>query len=242
MTDRKIYCEVLEGVTFAERCLYELSKVIEGNKTCESCIFRELQRLRKGIVIESRPCKKNKDRRKKRAVGGELKTIKGSSDMDDINERKEREDLKKSFDTSDIREELEKSVQGARESLDKESEALRQSLDDKGFSEELERSTQGLREMLVLNIQDLARILGKAKRTVQDLAKRGKIPGGRKIGPHWAFDKEEIDRWIEGGGSIGAAVVPEDLKTEVEPIGESSQESGALPPDQRREGPGDNVF
>jgi len=58
MTDRKIYCNVLEGVTFAERCLYELSKVIEGNKVCEDCIFRELKRLKRGIKeggIKSKP-------------------------------------------------------------------------------------------------------------------------------------------------------------------------------------------
>jgi excisionase family DNA binding protein len=46
LTVKKIYCEVLEGVTYSDRCLFKLSKVIEGNAACESCILRQLERLR----------------------------------------------------------------------------------------------------------------------------------------------------------------------------------------------------
>jgi excisionase family DNA binding protein len=46
LTVKKIYCEILEGVTYSDRCLFKLSKVIEGNAACESCILRELERLR----------------------------------------------------------------------------------------------------------------------------------------------------------------------------------------------------
>jgi excisionase family DNA binding protein len=43
---KKIYCEILEGVTFSDRCLFKLSKIIEGNKTCENCILRQLERIK----------------------------------------------------------------------------------------------------------------------------------------------------------------------------------------------------
>lgn len=53
MADRKIYCEILEGVTFSDRCLFKLSKIIEGNKTCENCILRQLERLKREKVGRS---------------------------------------------------------------------------------------------------------------------------------------------------------------------------------------------
>jgi len=46
MADRKIYCEILEGVTFSDRCLFKLSKIIEGNRTCENCILRQFERMK----------------------------------------------------------------------------------------------------------------------------------------------------------------------------------------------------
>lgn len=53
MVDRKIYCEVLEGVTFSDRCLFKLSKIIEGNRTCENCILRQLERMKSGKAERS---------------------------------------------------------------------------------------------------------------------------------------------------------------------------------------------
>jgi excisionase family DNA binding protein len=43
--------------------------------------------------------------------------------------------------------------------------------------------------------QELSQLLGKAERTVQEWAQKGKIPAVR-IGIKWQFSKEEIDRWL----------------------------------------------
>lgn len=48
MANRKIYCEVIEGVVYDDRCLFKLSKVIDGNKACEGCILRELEKSKEG--------------------------------------------------------------------------------------------------------------------------------------------------------------------------------------------------
>jgi len=53
MADRKIYCEILEGVTFSDRCLFKLSKIIEGNRTCENCILRQFERMKSGKAERS---------------------------------------------------------------------------------------------------------------------------------------------------------------------------------------------
>jgi len=70
MDKRKIYCEVLEGVTYDDRCLFKLSKVIEGNPVCENCILRELQILKrcepKQSESESGSAKKEKATRGER--------------------------------------------------------------------------------------------------------------------------------------------------------------------------------
>ncbi|MBM4305716.1 MAG: helix-turn-helix domain-containing protein [Deltaproteobacteria bacterium] len=95
------------------------------------------------------------------------------------------------------------------------------------------------------SVKDLTGVLVKSRRRVQDLAKKGMVPGARKIGAHWTFDKEEIDRWLEKGGNAGAAIEPEEPKEERVPevskpdTGESSHDSGDLPPDQGGEGAGD---
>ena len=46
MSNRKIYCEVIEGVVYDDRCLFKLSKIIEGNKTCKACVVRETERIK----------------------------------------------------------------------------------------------------------------------------------------------------------------------------------------------------
>src|SRR4030066_335450 len=48
MAGRKIYCNVLEGITYDDRCLFKLSKVIEANPECENCILRLYERMRRG--------------------------------------------------------------------------------------------------------------------------------------------------------------------------------------------------
>jgi excisionase family DNA binding protein len=46
MAGRKVYCGVVEGLVYDDRCLLKLSKMIEDNKTCENCILRELERAK----------------------------------------------------------------------------------------------------------------------------------------------------------------------------------------------------
>jgi excisionase family DNA binding protein len=45
---RKIFCEVVQGITYSDRCLFKLAKVLEGNKSCENCILREIEKIRSG--------------------------------------------------------------------------------------------------------------------------------------------------------------------------------------------------
>ncbi len=219
MTDKKIFCEVLESITYSERCLYELSKVIEGNKTCESCIYRELQRLRRGIVIQEEPQKKSKTKR--RRTRADRKTAKDINGLKDI---KETNGMKESLDT-----------QGLRTLLDKETDDLRKSLDDQGLGEDLKKSAQDLRTVLVLNIHDLSRLLGKSERRIQELAKEGKIPGAHKAGPHWAFNKEEVDAWLlKKTGATGISLQPKEEQGSVRPQ-EEPELSAGVPGDSTSE-------
>ena len=48
----------------------------------------------------------------------------------------------------------------------------------------------------VLTIQELAVYLKIPKSTLYKLVREGKIPS-QKIGRHWRFLKEAIDRWLE---------------------------------------------
>lgn len=47
----------------------------------------------------------------------------------------------------------------------------------------------------VMTIDDLATYLQVAKSTLYKLAQEGKVPG-QKVGKHWRFHKEVIDRWL----------------------------------------------
>ena len=48
----------------------------------------------------------------------------------------------------------------------------------------------------VLTIDELVDYLRIPKSTLYKLAQEGKIPA-RKVGRHWRFRKEAIDRWLE---------------------------------------------
>ncbi|MAO19197.1 MAG: DNA-binding protein [Phycisphaerae bacterium] len=48
----------------------------------------------------------------------------------------------------------------------------------------------------VMTIDDLASYLQVAKSTLYKLAQEGKVPG-QKVGKHWRFKKDAIDRWLE---------------------------------------------
>ena len=48
----------------------------------------------------------------------------------------------------------------------------------------------------VLNITELARYLRVPKSTLYALVREGKIPS-HKVGRHWRFRRECIDRWLD---------------------------------------------
>lgn len=48
----------------------------------------------------------------------------------------------------------------------------------------------------VFTIPDLAKYLEMKPPTVEKYARKGVLPGF-KIGPHWRFRKETIDRWLK---------------------------------------------
>ena len=50
----------------------------------------------------------------------------------------------------------------------------------------------------VLTITELAAYLKLSKSTLYKLAQEGKVPG-QKVGKHWRFRRESIDRWRDAG-------------------------------------------
>ena len=48
----------------------------------------------------------------------------------------------------------------------------------------------------VLTVEELAFYLKISKSTLYKLAQGGKLPG-QKVGKHWRFRKETIDRWLD---------------------------------------------
>jgi len=48
----------------------------------------------------------------------------------------------------------------------------------------------------VMTIDELAAYLQVAKSTLYKLAQEGKVPG-QKVGKHWRFSKDAIDRWLQ---------------------------------------------
>jgi excisionase family DNA binding protein len=51
---RKVFCELLEAACYEDRCLFRLCQVVDGNKTCERCIVREVDGLRHRIKKENK--------------------------------------------------------------------------------------------------------------------------------------------------------------------------------------------
>jgi excisionase family DNA binding protein len=49
-----------------------------------------------------------------------------------------------------------------------------------------------------MTIEELARYLQVSKSSLYKLAQEGKVPG-QKVGKHWRFRKELIDRWLGEG-------------------------------------------
>jgi len=52
----------------------------------------------------------------------------------------------------------------------------------------------------VMTVEQLSAYLQIAKSTLYKLAQEGKVPG-QKVGKHWRFRKDAIDRWLEEGGT-----------------------------------------
>jgi len=50
----------------------------------------------------------------------------------------------------------------------------------------------------ILTIDELAEYLKIPKSTLYKLAQDGRIPG-QKVGRHWRFRRDVIDRWLEQG-------------------------------------------
>jgi excisionase family DNA binding protein len=65
---RKIFCEVVQGVTYSDRCLLKLCKVIEDNKTCSRCILYQFEKMESAKIKRSdiKDIKKIKDMKKGR--------------------------------------------------------------------------------------------------------------------------------------------------------------------------------
>jgi len=59
----------------------------------------------------------------------------------------------------------------------------------------------------VFTIDDLVAYLKLPKSTVYKLAQEGKIPG-QKVGRHWRFRKDTIDRWLDASASPRSAPAP----------------------------------
>ncbi len=51
----------------------------------------------------------------------------------------------------------------------------------------------------VLTIDELAIYLKVSKSTLYKLVQEGKVPG-QKVGKHWRFKRDVIDRWLEPTG------------------------------------------
>jgi excisionase family DNA binding protein len=58
----------------------------------------------------------------------------------------------------------------------------------------------------VMTIEELSDYLRIPRSTLYKLAQEGKVPC-KKVGRHWRFRKEAIDRWLEEGGAA-------DMKTQ----------------------------
>lgn len=47
--NRKLFCEVVQGVVYEDRCLLKLSKMTENSKACAQCTLSEILQLRNKI-------------------------------------------------------------------------------------------------------------------------------------------------------------------------------------------------
>ena len=52
----------------------------------------------------------------------------------------------------------------------------------------------------VMTIEELSHYLKISRSTLYKLAQEGRVPC-QKVGRHWRFRKEAIDRWLDEGGA-----------------------------------------
>lgn len=74
----------------------------------------------------------------------------------------------------------------------------------------------------ILTIVDLAGYLRIPKSTLYRLAQEGKVPG-HKVGRHWRFRKEAIDRWLDVANTAELASLGNHVR-----IGKTSQVNGNM--------------
>ena len=60
----------------------------------------------------------------------------------------------------------------------------------------------------ILTIDDLAEYLKISKSTLYKLAQAGQVPG-QKVGRHWRFRREAIDRWLDLSSRSSVTGTPE---------------------------------
>ena len=61
------------------------------------------------------------------------------------------------------------------------------------------REMTGKKPNEIFDIDGLSRYLDISKSTLYKLAQDGKVPG-QKIGKHWRFRKETINKWLDDAG------------------------------------------
>ena len=52
----------------------------------------------------------------------------------------------------------------------------------------------------IMGIEGLSKYLDVSKSTLYKLAQEGKVPG-QKVGKHWRFRKETVDKWLDEGAN-----------------------------------------
>lgn len=86
MDAKKVWCSVVEGAVWSDRCLFKLSKVIEKNRDCESCILHELEQI-KPYGKEAKAGKKRKLKaRKMRGAKSIVDVPNNINKIDDMND------------------------------------------------------------------------------------------------------------------------------------------------------------
>jgi len=55
----------------------------------------------------------------------------------------------------------------------------------------------------VMTVEEVAEYLRIPRASVYKLAQKGKIPC-QKVGRHWRFRREAVDRWLENGQAFSA--------------------------------------